>query len=104
MSAYSCGAEARKVVNTLATSGSSRAAPTYASVASCSAGNPCPARSWTRSLNPPEVDRKSTRLNSSHGYISYAVFCLKKKKKQNYITRDEQQQRTRRTTDLTSHL
>src|SRR5687768_18064810 len=36
-------------------------------------------------------DRKSTRLNSSHGYISYAVFCLKKKKKNNkeilvYIT------------------
>src|SRR2546422_2310204 len=29
----------------------------------------------------PRVDRKSTRLNSSHGYISYAVFCLKKKKK-----------------------
>src|SRR2546429_3775905 len=29
-------------------------------------------------------DRKSTRLNSSHGYISYAVFCLKKKKKVNY--------------------
>src|SRR3989449_3807605 len=27
-------------------------------------------------------DRKSTRLNSSHGYISYAVFCLKKKKRQ----------------------
>src|SRR2546429_1664648 len=34
---------------------------------------------------PPSIvllaDRKSTRLNSSHGYISYAVFCLKKKKK-----------------------
>src|SRR5687768_18096942 len=30
-------------------------------------------------LDEPE-DRKSTRLNSSHGYISYAVFCLKKKK------------------------
>src|SRR2546429_1864372 len=35
---------------------------------------------------PPEShadgrDRKSTRLNSSHGYISYAVFCLKKKKR-----------------------
>src|SRR2546422_3603999 len=30
---------------------------------------------------PLEIDRKSTRLNSSHGYISYAVFCLKKKKK-----------------------
>src|SRR2546422_3661035 len=29
------------------------------------------------------ADRKSTRLNSSHGYISYAVFCLKKKKKTN---------------------
>src|SRR2546422_6332571 len=28
----------------------------------------------------PRADRKSTRLNSSHGYISYAVFCLKKKK------------------------
>src|SRR5256884_7235591 len=28
----------------------------------------------------PTIDRKSTRLNSSHGYISYAVFCLKKKK------------------------
>src|SRR3712207_8558133 len=28
----------------------------------------------------PEVDRKSTRLNSSHANISYAVFCLKKKK------------------------
>src|SRR3989449_4974759 len=33
-------------------------------------------------FNPDIVaDRKSTRLNSSHGYISYAVFCLKKKKK-----------------------
>src|SRR5688572_28121184 len=33
----------------------------------------------------PKVDRKSTRLNSSHSQISYAVFCLKKKKKINYI-------------------
>src|SRR2546422_6434196 len=31
----------------------------------------------------PLADRKSTRLNSSHGYISYAVFCLKKKKHTN---------------------
>src|SRR5688572_31998167 len=30
---------------------------------------------------PVELDRKSTRLNSSHSQISYAVFCLKKKKK-----------------------
>src|SRR2546422_4721579 len=34
-----------------------------------------------RARPPPSADRKSTRLNSSHGYISYAVFCLKKKKK-----------------------
>src|SRR2546422_8144879 len=33
-----------------------------------------------------ESDRKSTRLNSSHGYISYAVFCLKKKKKKYELT------------------
>src|SRR2546422_7518121 len=32
-------------------------------------------------------DRKSTRLNSSHGYISYAVFCLKKKKRYTAPTR-----------------
>src|SRR2546429_2377675 len=31
-------------------------------------------------LRRAAADRKSTRLNSSHGYISYAVFCLKKKK------------------------
>src|SRR2546422_4058486 len=33
-----------------------------------------------RDLGERRLDRKSTRLNSSHGYISYAVFCLKKKK------------------------
>src|SRR3712207_7535826 len=32
------------------------------------------------------ADRKSTRLNSSHANISYAVFCLKKKKKKNILT------------------
>src|SRR5256885_5709897 len=36
------------------------------------------------SLDPYSVDRKSTRLNSSHLVISYAVFCLKKKKNTNY--------------------
>src|SRR2546422_7785745 len=35
---------------------------------------------------PVPGDRKSTRLNSSHGYISYAVFCLKKKKKRQRST------------------
>src|SRR2546429_6434456 len=33
----------------------------------------------TTAAGAAERDRKSTRLNSSHGYISYAVFCLKKK-------------------------
>src|SRR5206468_6050076 len=36
---------------------------------------------WKRSPEPVEQDRKSTRLNSSHDQISYAVFCLKKKTK-----------------------
>src|SRR2546422_3167821 len=47
------------------------------------AKNPC----WNHALAVQRfrrkllaADRKSTRLNSSHGYISYAVFCLKKKK------------------------
>src|SRR2546429_3431580 len=47
--------------------------------------------SYATDLNPVAVlikDRKSTRLNSSHGYISYAVFCLKKKKKTAVFGRD----------------
>src|SRR2546422_8951451 len=41
-----------------------------------------PGRCARQKLGTPDTqrDRKSTRLNSSHGYISYAVFCLKKKK------------------------
>src|SRR3989449_2877541 len=38
---------------------------------------------------PSPRDRKSTRLNSSHGYISYAVFCLKKKKKKQNLKHKE---------------
>src|SRR2546422_6739175 len=40
-------------------------------------------REFLVDIRPAEnlLDRKSTRLNSSHGYISYAVFCLKKKKR-----------------------
>src|SRR5207244_9492433 len=34
----------------------------------------------------PNADRKSTRLNSSHQIISYAVFCLKKKKRRQILT------------------
>src|SRR2546426_4868472 len=42
--------------------------------------------------NPASADRKSTRLNSSHLVISYAVFCLKKKNKRrnnDYVNRDD---------------
>src|SRR5688572_14011251 len=41
-------------------------------------------RTLDEALNQAEKDRKSTRLNSSHSQISYAVFCLKKKKKKHY--------------------
>src|SRR5438309_8870901 len=55
---------------------------------SLSAVNPVPPSDVSASLAIPKsrtlTDRKSTRLNSSHSSISYAVFCLKKKKK-NYI-------------------
>src|SRR2546422_8442525 len=40
----------------------------------------------TSSPSPLRRDRKSTRLNSSHGYISYAVFCLKKKKNEHHVS------------------
>src|SRR2546422_5218793 len=50
--------------------------------ASASTSRPAPRRKGCSSTWRPfhRGDRKSTRLNSSHGYISYAVFCLKKKK------------------------
>src|SRR5205809_1437388 len=52
------------------------------------------ARRWRQARPRPcrrqgRSDRKSTRLNSSHGYISYAVFCLKKKRDQKIIDRFE---------------
>src|SRR5687768_12207677 len=45
-----------------------------------------------RAQRVPQGDRrrKSTRLNSSHGYISYAVFCLKKKKKKKHTEKKNQ--------------
>src|SRR5438034_8287336 len=45
-----------------------------------SAGDAAPGSSCERGLAARTPDRKSTRLNSSHTVISYAVFCLKKKK------------------------
>src|SRR2546429_3326087 len=44
------------------------------------AGGPPRSTDGASSGREEDLDRKSTRLNSSHGYISYAVFCLKKKK------------------------
>src|SRR5947208_13635747 len=53
----------------------------------CIGAIPAPGASQFNPLPPPaksaQSDRKSTRLNSSHQIISYAVFCLKKKKKHN---------------------
>src|SRR5687768_17744662 len=46
------------------------------------------------------ADRKSTRLNSSHGYISYAVFCLKKKKKQKNKIDNKQKNTTARVASI----
>src|SRR5438132_6242399 len=54
------------------------------------AGPPRPLPGDARRVPPrrrlPQGDRKSTRLNSSHTVISYAVFCLKKKKKRSILT------------------
>src|SRR2546422_7598079 len=52
-----------------------------ATLATRSSGDQEANRATCRSGKESPQDRKSTRLNSSHGYISYAVFCLKKKKK-----------------------
>src|SRR2546422_3565675 len=58
----------------------SRSAPNFSASQASSAPASSDPRSTAASYTS-STDRKSTRLNSSHGYISYAVFCLKKKKK-----------------------
>src|ERR1041385_9402813 len=63
---------------TLFRSESSFAVPSFST-------SPCPYPS-------ARPDRKSTRLNSSHGYISYAVFCLKKKTNKLQALRDQPDQ------------
>src|SRR5206468_9215105 len=52
-------------------------------------------RPWSPSAPsaPPWRDRKSTRLNSSHDQISYAVFCLKKKKREQVASRSDLENR-----------
>src|SRR5258708_27825220 len=53
-----------------------------------------------KKLMPSSADRKSTRLNSSHQIISYAVFCLKKKK---YKTNQKLQPHKQHPTPIESH-
>src|SRR2546422_7146698 len=55
------------------------------------------AQALRTSLRPPGEmsDRKSTRLNSSHGYISYAVFCLKKKNRMTKTPSSDKKQKSK---------
>src|SRR5438105_12785046 len=77
-----------------------------ASVAECSRlvsrCGPCRKPATGRSRRVPSTrfpDRKSTRLNSSHEWISYAVFCLKKKKKKKKKHNEQEKQTTTSTAD-----
>src|SRR5438034_8505457 len=67
------------------------------------AGTGLPSRTAGKGKLPGDhLDRKSTRLNSSHTVISYAVFCLKKKKK-NKTTHSSKETRNANYTQYTSH-
>src|SRR5947207_3718211 len=60
---------------------------------------------FARSANKPaSVDRKSTRLNSSHTVISYAVFCLKKKKKKTQTIKQHISKKNSTSTTKTVYL
>src|SRR5471030_3357613 len=50
------------------------------------------------------IDRKSTRLNSSHLGISYAVFCLKKKKKQKYMDEYYKKKNNKKQKEVRNHI
>src|SRR6266536_6081425 len=71
-------AHGRTACSTPKSATSTTCAPTRRSVPSP------PPRGWPPCGWRSETDRKSTRLNSSHEWISYAVFCLKKKKKKKH--------------------
>src|SRR5262245_64174098 len=65
-----------------------------ATASSLTAPPPSRSRAVSEQVRPrPAADRKSTRLNSSHLGISYAVFCLKKKKKTNVKTKREKKKK-----------
>src|SRR3712207_8941314 len=61
----------------------SRVSTSVAENRSASSGHTASTPSWARRCDSSVPDRKSTRLNSSHANISYAVFCLKKKTNNN---------------------
>src|SRR3712207_7922923 len=70
--------------------------PTRPSVSPAAISKDRPSTACTCPAVPPNTpDRKSTRLNSSHANISYAVFCLKKKKKQRRAYHAQERQRGR---------
>src|SRR2546429_7281921 len=69
------------------------AARSVSSTAGAGSSAPPP---WRR----PFADRKSTRLNSSHGYISYAVFCLKKKNNEQVTAHSQRNDATTVSDDL----
>src|SRR5438105_9912903 len=75
-------------------SGGSGTAGAMHAWASTTAGSSQPAYSKSKKTRRPSgrrsADRKSTRLNSSHEWTSYAVFCLKKKKKVHRAVAEEQ--------------
>src|SRR2546430_9610459 len=72
-----------------------------------SSAAPAPAplgrRRATRRESPGRLDRKSTRLNSSHSQISYAVFCLKKKKTNACLHPSTKEKETPHFTSHTQH-
>src|SRR5258705_7258359 len=63
-----------------------------------------PCRPAAAARTDPQADRKSTRLNSSHLGISYAVFCLKKKKKKETHGNDEQHKMSNNQSQKNTHI
>src|SRR2546427_6018297 len=76
---YQLGFDFQAVPPTLASNRSGLGTPWVAQTSFCSCSERSPQKYFVPSGR--SQDRKSTRLNSSHSQISYAVFCLKKKKK-----------------------
>src|SRR2546427_7887628 len=79
-----------KVRNGCPTAASTTASQTQMLVATTTPSQaPSRSESCLRAIERPPRDRKSTRLNSSHSQISYAVFCLKKKNNETTVDNDD---------------